>query len=468
MVFSSMIFMFLFLPIVLLLYYSASHKMRNVILAISGVFFYAWGEPVYVLMMLLTIVVDFFCGLLLSKFDDNKKARLGILIATIVINLGFFVVFKYSSFIVTNINDHFGTTLFDPKLPLPIGISFYTFQAMSYVIDLYRREIGVQRSIISFTGYVTMFPQLIAGPIVRYSDIEHEINHREVNLSKTADGIGIFLKGLAKKVLLANNIGMIWTSIKALDYADIPVLTAWIGILAFTFQIYYDFSGYSDMAIGLGKMLGFDFPPNFEHPYLSKSITEFWRRWHMTLGSWFRSYVYIPLGGNRGGTVKTIRNLLIVWGLTGLWHGASWNFMFWGLYFGVIIIIEKFFLSKLLVKLPRVVQWAYSFLLIVFGWVLFEMNSLDKIGGFLGAMFGLNGAGAFNSQSFFYLTSNLAVFVLCAVLSTKLIYRPAKWLKEKSEGSYRFVKLVCEFSMLALSICYIATSGYNPFLYFNF
>lgn len=468
MVFSSMVFLFAFLPIVMLLYYAAPMKLRNIILAVSGVFFYAWGEPVYVLMMLLTIAVDFFCGLLLSRYDGNKKARLAVLVLTIILNLGFFVVFKYSSFIITNINDWFNLNINDPKLPLPIGISFYTFQAMSYVIDLYRKEIAVQKNIINFTGYVTMFPQLIAGPIVRYSDIEHEINHREITLTKMSDGVSIFLKGLAKKVLLANNIGMIWTSIKALDYATLPTLTAWIGILAFTFQIYYDFSGYSDMAIGLGKMLGFEFPPNFEHPYLSKSITEFWRRWHMTLGSWFRSYVYIPLGGNRGGTLKTIRNLLIVWALTGFWHGASWNFMFWGLYFGVIIVIERFFLLKHLQKLPKLIQWAYSFLLIVLGWVLFEMNSLSSIGSFMSALFGLNGAGLYNPQSFFYLTSNLVIFVLCAVFSTKLIHRPAAWLYKKSEGSYRFVKLSAGLIMLSLSICYIATSGYNPFLYFNF
>lgn len=468
MVFSSMTFLFAFLPVVMLLYYAASAKLRNLILAVSGVIFYAWGEPVYVLLMAFTIVVDYLTGLLIEKYDKSEKIRLIVLLVSVILNIGLFVVFKYSSFIIQNINALLGTDLIDPKLPLPIGISFYTFQAMSYTIDLYRREIKVQKSLISFTAYVTMFPQLIAGPIVRYSDVEREMGDREISLYKTADGIGIFLRGMAKKVLLANNIGAVWTLVKALDYDTLPVLTAWVGILAFTFQIFYDFSGYSDMAIGLGRMLGFNFPPNFNYPYQAKSITEFWRRWHMTLGSWFRSYVYIPLGGNRGGQLKTLRNLLIVWCLTGLWHGASWNFLFWGLYFGLLIIIEKLFLLKWLQKLPSFLQWLYSFLLVVFGWVLFEMNSVDKILGYFGALFGINGANLFDGQSFYLLIQNGIVFVACALCATTLPSRISQAIQKKTNGGYLTGKLLFETAIFGICIIYLATSSYNPFLYFNF
>lgn len=468
MVFSSMTFLFGFLPIVLLLYYAAPMKIKNILIMVSGVLFYAWGEPFYVLIMLITILVDWSAGMLMEKFDHNQKARLYIMLTSVVLNLSFLVLFKYGSFVVSNINGLFGTQIFDPELPLPIGISFYTFQAMSYTIDLYSRNIKIQRSLINFTGYVTLFPQLIAGPIVRYSDIENEINTREISYSKVSDGISIFIKGLGKKVLLANTIGAVWTSIKVLDYQTMPMLTAWIGILAFTFQIYYDFSGYSDMAIGLGKMLGFNFPKNFDHPYMSKSITEFWRRWHITLGSWFRSYVYIPLGGNRGGTLKTVRNLLIVWFLTGLWHGASWNFVFWGVYFGVLIMAERLFLGKLLAKLPNIVQWLYSFLLVVFGWVFFEMKTLPEIGSFFSAMFGINGAGFFEPQSIYLLTTNFLAFVLCAIGSTTLLRTSVRPLQNKLPTSFKSIKIISEFALFAICICYLATSSYNPFLYFNF
>ena len=339
---------------------------------------------------------------------------------------------------------------------------------MSYVIDLYRREIRVQKSFVNFAGYVTLFPQLIAGPIVRYSDIEAQIDGREISIGKIGDGVSVFIRGLAKKVILANTIGAVWTSIKAMDYTALPAATAWIGILAFTFQIYYDFSGYSDMAIGLGKMLGFDFPPNFDHPYLSKSITEFWRRWHMTLGSWFRSYVYIPMGGNRVGKWGLVRNILVVWMLTGLWHGASWNFVFWGLYFGVILLIEKLFLGKLIRKLPNILQWLYAFLLIVFGWVLFEMNSLPAIGNFVAAMFGLNGAGFADRQSLYLVLSNIAVILLCAVCATTLPRRVFSWLRSKWRAGANGVRLSAELLLFFVCLCYLVTSTYNPFLYFNF
>lgn len=468
MVFSSMTFLFAFLPIVLLLYYAAPDKLKNLILMVSGVFFYAWGEPFYVFLMLFTILVDYGAGLLMSRWSERPKARLVVLLISVVLNLGMLGVFKYGSFLVENINALFGANLFDPELPLPIGISFYTFQAMSYTIDLYRRKIKVQKNIINFTAYVTMFPQLIAGPIVLYSDVENEIDDRTVGDSQMADGIGIFITGLAKKVLLANNIGAVWTMVKGMDPSTIPALTAWIGILAFTFQIYYDFSGYSDMAIGMGKLLGFHFPQNFNYPYESKSITEFWRRWHMTLSNWFKSYVYIPLGGNRVSTLKNIRNLLVVWLLTGLWHGASWNFVLWGLYFGVLLIGEKFLWGKALEKLPSFIRWLYAFILVVFGWVLFEMTDLASIGGFFAALFGLNGGGFANSESFYILFSNLLIFVLAAVGSTQLVQKLRNRLETATPGVFGMVRTLCALAVFAVCICYLVTSSYNPFLYFNF
>lgn len=463
-----MSFLFAFLPLVLLFYYASPMKIKNLILLVSGLVFYAWGEPFYVLIMIFSTLVDYTAGIIMDKFDNNKKVRFGCLLASIIINIGLLSVFKYSSFFIENINVIFGTAIKDPNLPLPIGISFFTFQSMSYTIDLYMRHIKVQKNIISFTSFVSLFPQIVAGPIVRYADIAKEIDTREVTADLVADGIGIFIRGLAKKVLIANNIGMVWTTVKAMEYTELTVLTSWIGILAFTFQIYYDFSGYSDMAIGLGKMLGFHFPINFDHPYTSKSITEFWRRWHITLGAWFRSYVYIPLGGNRCSTLKTLRNLLIVWFLTGLWHGASWNFVLWGLYFGVIIICERLFLQKLLQKLPTFFQWLYAFVLVVFGWVLFEMPTVEQIGTFFKAMFGFNHAGLANIQSFYLLISNIVIFAICALGSTtalRKLWKPLSHKKPKLSGT---VRVLCEMCVFVVCICYLLNSAFNPFLYFNF
>ena len=314
----------------------------------------------------------------MHKYDDKPKIRTLVLLVSVCMNLGLLSIFKYSSFFIQNVNNIFGTSFNDPQLPLPIGISFYTFQSMSYTIDLYMRNIKVQKNIINFTTYVTLFPQIVAGPIVRYADVEEEIDGRKVSVDMVGYGAGIFLKGLAKKVLLANNIGMLWTEVKAMDYSEISAFTAWLGILAFAFQIYFDFSGYSDMAVGLGKILGFNFLKTLTIPYMSKSVSEFWRRWHITLGTWFRLYVYYPLGGNRKGLPRTIINLAIVWTLTGLWHGASWNFVLWGMYFGVLIIIEKLFLGDILKKIPPAISTIYTFLAVLFGWVLFDTNTLTR------------------------------------------------------------------------------------------
>ena len=342
MVFSSLTFLYFFLPVVLIVYMAASKKLKNLILLIAGLIFYAWGEPVYIWVMIASSLVDYAAGLYMSKSDKQSSRRLALVIS-MVVDLGFLFVFKYSSFVVNVINTCFKTSITEPDLPLPIGISFYTFQSMSYTIDIYLKKVKVQKNFINYLTYVSLFPQLVAGPIVRYDEVAEEIDDRKINADNVGEGAGLFIKGLAKKVLLANNIGMLWTQIKAMDYSELSVLSAWLGILAFTFQIYFDFSGYSDMARGLGKIFGFNFPVNFDHPYQSKSISEFWRRWHITLGSWFRTYVYIPLGGNRNGKAKTYRNLAIVWLLTGFWHGASFNFILWGAFYGILIIMNSTF-----------------------------------------------------------------------------------------------------------------------------
>ncbi|MGN0641838.1 MAG: MBOAT family O-acyltransferase [Huintestinicola sp.] len=486
MVFSELTFLYYFLPIVMLVYFFSSDKVRNIIIFITGLFFYAWGEPFYVILMLLSTAIDYTAGRLMAKYDDDSKKRKICLIVSLCMNIGLLAVFKYSDFIFDSINGVFGTSVKNPvlsvnkalnklypfglnekRVDLPIGISFYTFQSMSYTIDLYLRNITVQKSFLNFASYVSLFPQIVAGPIVRYEDVAADLEKRTVTVQKISSGIGLFVKGLAKKVLLANNIGMVWSEIKAMDYGEISAVTAWIGILAFTFQIYFDFSGYSDMAVGLGRMLGFEFPKNFDHPYVSKSISEFWRRWHITLGGWFRSYVYIPLGGNRCGTFKTYRNLFIVWALTGLWHGASWNFVLWGLYFGILIIIERIGWGKVLEKLPAAVSMAYTFILVVFGWVLFDTDSLSLAAGYFAAMFG--GGGAFiDSYAKYALVSNCFIFVVCILVAGGT----GEYLLTKFSESHKraFSVLSVPVKLLTVLLCtaYLVDAAYNPFLYFRF
>lgn len=463
MVFSSIVFIYFFLPVVLLIYYAAPKQIKNLILLASGLFFYAWGEPVYVFLMLFTTAVDYTAGRVIDRFDSNVKIRRAALISSLAINLGILFTFKYSGFAAGILG------LNIKELPLPIGISFYTFQSMSYTMDVYLRKIKVQKNFINYAAYVTLFPQIVAGPIVRYEDVQNEINSRKINGLMFGEGAEIFIRGLGKKVLLANNIGLLWTEVKAMDYAGISAATAWLGILAFTFQIYYDFSGYSDMAVGLGKMLGFNFPENFRHPYISKSISEFWRRWHITLGSWFRSYVYIPLGGNRKGNAKTLRNLLIVWGLTGLWHGASWNFILWGLYFGALIIIERFFLGKYLEKINPVFSILYTFVLVVFGWVLFDTATLTDALSYFKAMFG--GSGLFiDSQALFQLKNYILLFILCIFFSGELPEKIMKKVKKKTSVS-KIIDAAAPFvqiSIMLICTAYLVDASYNPFLYFRF
>ena len=453
MVFSSIVFLFYFLPIFLIVYFVTPKKLKNSVLFLSGLIFYAWGEPINVIYMLLCILINYGAGRLMERADKNEKRRKLIMILAVVFSLGLLGVFKYSGFFA----GIFGLDIQTPALP--IGISFYTFQSMSYCIDLYRRSIGVQKSIVDFGAYVTMFPQLIAGPIVRYADVERELNQRSVNLPAMGEGVGTFICGLAKKVILANSIGMLWTEIKGHDLGQLSACTAWIGILAYTFQIYFDFSGYSDMAIGLGKMLGFHFPKNFDHPYQATSITDFWRRWHITLSTWFREYVYIPLGGNRVSKLKWVRNLMIVWGLTGFWHGASWNFIAWGLYYFVLLTMEKTFLLKYLKK-GKVWPHLYTLFFVVLGWGLFTANQP-------GAPLGLLLQKLFVPQggiSAVYSLRNYGVLLALGCVCSSALPR---WLWDKISRN-TVVKLLVFTLLLVLCVCYVVAATNATALYANF
>ncbi len=477
MVFSSLTFLFFFfLPVTLLIYYLVPKRFKNIVILISGLIFYSWGEPIYVFAMILSTFIDYTAGRIIAKYDDKPKIRFICLIVSLVMNLGLLGTFKYLGFIINSLNGWFGWTIPNPGLPLPIGISFFTFQSMSYTIDLYRRNIKVQKNAVSFIAFVTLFPQIVAGPIVRYEDIQNEIDDRKVTESMLASGISRFIVGLGKKVLIANNIGALWTQVKALDYSTLSAGTAWLGILAFTFQIYFDFSGYSDMAIGLGKMMGFNFPENFNYPFQSKSISEFWRRWHMTLGNWFKSYVYIPLGGNRKGKVRTVINILIVWALTGVWHGAAWNFMLWGTFFGILIVLERLFLGKILEKIPDFFSWLYTFVLVVISFVIFEGvdpritdfgTIFSQIFTYIGAMFGANGTGIDNFAINSFVNYSV-IFALCIVGSTDLLKRLYETVKEKAPKWVMYGMPVLQSGVMLASVAFIATSSYNPFLYFNF
>lgn len=468
MVFSSLTFLYVFFPIVMTLYYAAPKKYKNIVLLLEGMVFYAWGEPVYILVVMASTVMDYCYGRLMEKHRDDRRVMRLLIVISVVSNLGILAVFKYSSFLIGTVNFVFGLQLPDPHIPLPVGVSFHTFQSMSYTIDLYLGNIAVQRNLIDFCTYVTLFPQMVAGPIVRYSEVGHELEKRVVNLDTLEQGIRRFVKGLSKKVLLANNIGAVWSVIQAADPASLTVARAWLGILCFTFQIYFDFSGYSDMAIGLGKMLGFTFPENFKHPYLSKSITEFWRRWHITLGMWFRNFLYIPLGGNRCSKIKQIRNLLVVWFLTGLWHGASWNFVIWGLYNGLLIIAEKFLLRPKLEKVPAPLRVAGTFTLVVCGWVFFEFENISRAFGYFGAMFGIHCAGLIDSQTVYQLYTNALLLVVCAVFCTDLPSRAVAAFRRASSRAARAAAPIATSLLMLLSTAFLVDATYNPFLYFRF
>ena len=461
MVFSSIVFIFIFLPAVMILYRILPEKLRNGLLLAASLIFYAWGEPVYVLLMMFSIVFNYFMGRELEQTDRRNL----ILVVCVIVNIGMLCFFKYTDFAIDNLNRISGINIDTLRLALPIGISFYTFQVLSYIIDVYRGTVKVQRNIIDFGMYITFFPQLIAGPIVRYQDIENQLKGRTLNYDMVSDGIVRFAAGLGKKVLVANQCGLLWDEIYSYG-GNIPALMAWTGAIAFTFQIYYDFSGYSDMAIGLGRIFGFTFPENFRYPYESKSITEFWRRWHITLGVWFREYLYIPLGGNRRGIARQILNLVIVWSLTGLWHGAGWNFIIWGLYYFVLIAAEKLFLGRILEKLPKALSHIYALLFIVTGWVLFACDDISVLGSYLKSMIGL-GAGASSPMSIYYLQTYGVLLAIAAFGSVHTVRDiPAGLLKnQKALDAARFI---FAFVMLAAATAFIIGDSYNPFLYFRF
>lgn len=470
MVFSSVVFLFRFLPLFFILYYMVPGRMKNVVLFLGSLFFYAWGEPVYVLLMLFSTIVDYVHGRLLERFRDRRAAR-GILLSSVLINLSLLCFFKYADFLTGTVNSVLGADLTPPGLPLPIGISFYTFQTMSYTIDVYRGEARMQRNLLDFGVYVTMFPQLIAGPIVKYRDVEKRLHNRPVSLAMVSSGMKRFCIGLAKKVLLANQMGELWVLVSERNLGEISTLTAWLGIAAFGFQIYFDFSGYSDMAIGLGEMLGFSFPENFNYPYISRSVTEFWRRWHISLGSWFREYVYIPLGGNRKGRLRQLMNIVIVWMLTGIWHGAGWNFLLWGLWFALALVLEKLFLGKFLSWLPRGVGIVYTLLVVFVGWVLFALEAPGRIWGYLAVMMGL-GRNLADNEAFYLCGQYAVLFTTALAASTPLAALMVQRLGRRRTG---WSVALCHFgekmipaALLILAIAGIVDATYNPFLYFRF
>ncbi len=473
-VFSSLTFIFFFLPIALVLYYSSPKKLKNIVLLAVSLFFYAWGEPIYIFLMLFSACVDYMHGLLIHKYRLTHKAKARTaLISSLVVNIAILTFFKYADFLIGNINSLFGMGIEPLDLPLPIGISFYTFQTMSYSIDVYRGHVKPQKNLITLALYVTLFPQLIAGPIVRYETIAKELQNRKVTSQQFSDGVQLFIIGLGKKVLIANAIGELWFEIQSQSPSDLTVLTAWLGIIAFAFQIYFDFSGYSDMAIGLGKMFGFNFPKNFNYPYIAKSVTEFWRRWHISLGSWFRDYVYIPLGGNKKGQWKTYRNLFIVWGITGLWHGASWNFALWGLYFGVIIAIEKAGLLKGLSKLNPFFQHVYLIFIILVSWLLFVFEDFSAGFAYAKVLFGLSTNSLYDTQFLYYFYTN-SILILIAVFASMPTIRYiqnnvlSKWSGSISNSIQQTIAIICFIAILFLCTAYLVDDSFNPFLYFRF
>lgn len=464
MVFSSLVFMFAYLPITLLAYYLVPRQGRNIFLFIVNLIFYGWGEPRLVLLMVFNIFFNYIGGWLVDKYRADAKKKKLFLILTCVLDIGILAVFKYTGMITETLNMLPFLNIPELQISLPIGISFYTFQTMSYVIDVYRDDAPVSKNLINFGTYVALFPQLIAGPIVRYRDVAEQLVNRRETLEMFTKGVKLFMVGLAKKVIIANTMGTLTTNIFATTDEN-GVVGTWVGMIAYTFQIYFDFSGYSDMACGLGNMMGFEFLKNFNYPYIAKSITDFWRRWHISLSTWFKEYVYIPLGGNRKGVKRQILNLLIVWGLTGLWHGAAYNFVLWGLYYGLLLILEKFVLKKFLDRLPSFVQHIYTLFIIIIGWGLFYFTDVGQLGEFMVDLFNF-GNGICGDQAFNLIMSNLPMLIIAAVASTPLAtmlytrfeHRRFMWIPET---------LYC-MGVLAVSTASLVNQSYNPFLYFRF
>lgn len=484
MVFSSFVFLLAFLLLVLLIYYVCPGKVRNLVLLVASLLFYAWGEPVYVLIMLFSTVFDYTNGRLIEYFQNKNrpgKAKV-VLVIDLMGNLGILGFFKYADFVIGNINSITGAGLTLLYIALPIGISFYTFQTMSYTIDVYRKVVPAQHNIVAFATYVTLFPQLIAGPIVQYKTVAAELSDRKVTLTDFSEGAFRFTIGLAKKVLLANQIGSLWDTISQLH--QMSAATAWLGAIAYSFQIYFDFSGYSDMAIGLGKMFGFHFLENFNFPYMSKTITEFWRRWHISLSSWFREYVYIPLGGNRKGMGRQLFNIMVVWMLTGLWHGANWNFVLWGIYYGILLMFEKLFLLKWLKKAPAWIGHIYSMFLVVIGWTIFAQTDMSQLGRYLKTMFGIGAHGGADADFFYFLSTNAVLLILLVVCSIdhrfwlrKICKKSVDSENTEDDNIYQWCELsrgltyakpIIMVVLLVVSFAFLVGDSYNPFLYFRF
>ena len=464
MVFSSLLFMCVFLPIVLLLYFwNGNITYRNVVLVIASLIFYAWGEPVWVVLLILSAAVAYLCGLAINKYSGGWRAKLALVLA-LVINLGQLAVFKYTGWIVDCVNSAFHLNIPFYNFSLPLGISFYTFQTLSYCIDMYRGEVKVQKNPLNFLCYVSMFPQLVAGPIVRYVDIEKQINDRRVTLKGFEYGVLRFTQGMLKKVVLANGTGAVVSALLGGNMAESSVLSAWVGIIAYTFQIYFAFSGYSDMAIGMGRMFGFNFLENFNYPYIAKNVTDFWRRWHISLSTFFRDYVYIPLGGNRK---HQMFNIMFVWMLTGLWHGASWNFVLWGLYYGILLIIEKKAFKGKLMRLPAFFAHLYTIIVFVLGWALFYYTDFGALRDWFVCAFGGTGK-LYDYTGFTTLMSNLWLLIVCGVVSTPIIRKLCDWFSDKCKAINIVITPVLVFALLAFCFILLVGESYNPFLYFRF
>lgn len=466
MVFSSAIFVFLFLPLVLLCYFLSPRKLKNYVLLFFSLVFYIFGGPKFLLVLLAVVLIDYVGAILIHK--TNKKKLF--LILTITCNILVLVYFKYTGFFLENVNSIFGLKITIPKIVLPIGISFYTFQAMSYVIDVYRNKVKLQKNFLTLLLYVSLFPQLVAGPIVRYETIEDELNNRKETFNDVSEGIKRFILGLAKKVIIANQMGLLADTIFGLNELSTPV--AILGGIAYMFQIYFDFSAYSDMAIGLGRIFGFKFLENFNFPYISKSITEFWRRWHISLSTWFRDYIYIPLGGNRKGIKRQIINMLIVWLLTGFWHGAEWNFVLWGLYYFIFLVLEKFVLNKFLDKLPNFLRHVYAIVIIYFGWILFRCDSMELLKHYFNALFSFNFSAMSFNEILIYLESYYVYFILAIIFSTPVYYKLVEKISSVKNKKLKLVLDIIHYLGLIvifiITIMFLAYSSYNPFIYFRF
>jgi len=458
MVFSSILFLFRFLPVAFAIYYLMPSKLKNAALVVLSLIFYSWGEVKYLPIMIASVLVDYMASNIIENNRDNKNMCKVALVISVFFNLGMLFFFKYTNFFIDNFNFFTGSSFEHLDIALPLGISFYTFQTMSYTIDVYRNKVQAEKSIVDFAAFVVLFPQLIAGPIVKYIDINKELKERKINFEQIQNGISLFILGLGSKVLIANNVGALWNEVEQLGFKNISTPLAWLGIIAFSLQIYFDFSGYSLMAIGLGKMLGFEFPKNFDYPYTSKSFTEFWRRWHMTLGSWFREYLYIPLGGNRVGSGRRYFNLFVVWAATGFWHGASWNFVLWGLLFFVLISIERAFLLQHLEK-SNVISRIYLIFLLLLSWSLFAITDFAQLSVFFSKLFIFKNG----TDWLYYLRNYAAIIFLGCILSTPLL----KILCEKYI-KLNFVKNAFLILLFIISVAYLVDSTYNPFLYFRF